>query len=138
MPGVRPEVYVHFVWATWDRQPLIAPATEELLYACMVTECRRLGAEPFAIGGTEDHVHLLARLPMTASGAHLMNQVKGVSAHLATHELRCEGFSWQGGYGAFSVCPRCVETTMEYIRDQRQHHATGTSAKELEPGSPGP
>lgn len=62
--------------------------------------------DSIALGGIEDHVHLLIQLPFTTSVADLMHQVKGGSSYLVTHELRPgEFFKWQGSYGAVSVSP---------------------------------
>jgi putative transposase len=57
------ELYVHLVWATWDRLPLITPELEPRLYAALVQQARTLSSVPLAIGGIADHVHLLLQLP---------------------------------------------------------------------------
>ena len=62
MPHSYTHLYIHFVWATWDRAPIITPALEAPLYACITRECRDLKCVVIALGGTEDHVHVLARL----------------------------------------------------------------------------
>lgn len=62
------------------------------------------GAEVVTIGGVEDHVHLLVRLPATVAIAPLMKQIKGGSAYSIAHPLAPgSNFRWQGSYGAFSV-----------------------------------
>ena len=128
-------VFIHLVWATWDRLPLITPTIENAVYRAIGAKCRELGAEVAAIGGIEDHVHLLVRLPATLTIADLVGQVKGVSAHLVTHKLtsNTEFFKWQGAYGAFSVSLHDVQTICDYIAHQREHHNANTpiSAWEL-------
>jgi len=87
-----------------------------------------------AIGGIEDHLHLLIRQPATVSLAELVQQLKGASAHLITHQLTPDGFfKWQGGYAEFSVSPRHLAQVRDYIANQRQHHSTGSFIPILEP-----
>ncbi len=97
------QLYLHSVWATWDRMPLLAPAIEQTVYATILAKCRQLDCEPLAIGGTADHVHLLVRFPTTLAVADLVKEVKGASSHLITHQSAPEPFKWQGSYSAFTV-----------------------------------
>lgn len=120
------EVFVHLVWATWDRAPLLTPKVRERVYLCIREEAARLGAEIIEIGGIEDHVHVLLRMPATVSLADLVKQLKGSSSHLANHEVVPRGFKWQGGYSAFSVSRRAVGAVRDYIRRQEEHHRDGT------------
>src|SRR6188472_782208 len=66
------QLYVHFVWATWDRLPLITPQAEARIYNCIAAKCHELKCDPIAIGGIEDHVHLLVRLAPTVAPATLI------------------------------------------------------------------
>lgn len=117
------QLYVHLVWATWDRLSLITPAVERLVYPAIQAECEKLGAEVLEIGGIEDHVHLLCRIPTTLSIAELAKQVKGASSHLVTHRSGTgRSFKWQGGYGTFTVSRSGVPQVRSYIQRQREHH----------------
>ena len=78
------ELYLHCVWATWDRLPLVTDDIEARLYAAIAAKCRELKCVPLAIGGVEDHVHLVVRLHTTVSVAQLLKGVKGSSSHLVT------------------------------------------------------
>ena len=82
------QLYLHSVWATWDRMPLLVPAIEQTVYAAILAKCRQLDCEPLAIGGMADHVHLLVRFPTTLTVADLVKEVKGATSHLVTHENR--------------------------------------------------
>ena len=55
-------MFVHLVWATWRRTPLISEAIEKWLYGAIRTRCLKLGCPVVAVGGTADHVHLLVEL----------------------------------------------------------------------------
>ncbi len=126
-------LYLHIIWSTWDRQPLITEQIEEQLYATIADKCYRLNCEPLAIGGTLDYVHLLVRFPTTLSVAELAKEVKGVSSHLVTHVLRPgEFFKWQGGYGAFTLRKKDVPVVQRYIQRQKEHHQMGTEIAWME------
>lgn len=66
------KLYLHAVWSTWDRLPLITPPTEPRLYGSIIAKCRELGCLPIRIGGMSDHVHLLVRLHSTTAIATLL------------------------------------------------------------------
>ncbi|MDO8588999.1 MAG: transposase [Armatimonadota bacterium] len=133
------QLYVHLAWATWDRLPFLTNDLKEKVYACIKSECVALGAEALAIGGTEDHVHVLARIPTTAPIALLVKQMKGSSSHLVTHVLGVSAFKWQGAYAAFTVSKSLGRAVRDYIAGQEQHHAARTTDQDMElpPDVPG-
>ena len=127
-------VYVHLVWGTWDRLPLLNGDLENDVHRALAAECQRMDCDVVAIGGIADHVHLLVRLSPTISIADLVKQLKGSSAHLVTHKLVPGGFfKWQAGYGAVTVSPRHLDQVSNYIARQREHHAANTLLPSLEP-----
>jgi REP element-mobilizing transposase RayT len=121
------------IWATWDRLPLLTHDIEDRVYACIAQKCREYKCEPLAIGGIEDHVHLLSRFPTTIAIATLAKEVKGASSHLVTHEIKPGSFfKWQGAYGAFTLRKNDVSQVQTYIQNQKQHHANGLLNEEWE------
>ena len=125
------QLYLHVVWATWDRLPLITKEIEPRLYAAVAEKCRELKCVPLAIGGTSNHVHLLLRLHTTVAVATLVKEVKGASSHLVTHEIaRGRFFKWQGAYGAFTLRKTDVPTVKAYIEKQEEHHAMPNRLRE--------
>ena len=133
MPTAYAQLYVHLVWATWDRLPILRGAVRDVAYKCIRTECEAMGAKVIALGGTENHVHLLASLPTKICIADLVKQVKGSSAHLVNHDLlRDRSFKWQGSYAAFTVSKSLGPTVRDYIQNQEQHHREGSTDKNAE------
>ncbi len=128
------QLYVHLVWATWDRAPILTAQLLEVVDRSIRHECVQLGVEVLAFGGVADHVHLLACLPAKLSVSDLVKQVKGATSHLITQRLRIP-FKRQGGYGAFSVSKRSIPAARDYVLTQEQHHGYGTiiPAAELPP-----
>ena len=84
---------------------------------------RSLGSIPLAIGGTLDHVHVLASLPKNIS---LSDFVKALKCNSSKWIRQMNGyyhtFEWQEGYGAFSVSPSLIDKTTNYIQRQEEHH----------------
>lgn len=127
------QLYLHLIWATWDRLPLLSPAIETRVYAAITAKCRELKCVPLAVGGVEDHVHLLVKFPPTVEIARLVKEIKGSSSHLITHEITPgEFFKWQGAYGAFTCRRDDALTLVEYIERQKEHHQFGKIRKEWE------
>ena len=123
MRKTKSEIYLHLVWATGDRRPLITPDIERAIHRCVESEAKRLGCDVLAIGGTDDHMHLVVKTPTRLSCARLAQQVKGVSSHFAHDQLSAQqGFYWQAGYGVFSLSRPDVDRVIAYVRDQKRHH----------------
>ncbi|HEU0297942.1 MAG TPA: IS200/IS605 family transposase [Longimicrobium sp.] len=127
----RARLYVHLVWATWDRAPLITPEIRERVYPMMQHHASDLRAEVIAIGGIEDHVHVLTRFPTTLTIADLVGRMKGASSYLAA-QVMGQTFKWQGAYGAFTISQRSVERVRAYVLNQEAHHRDGTTLPALE------
>ncbi|HYJ79587.1 MAG TPA: IS200/IS605 family transposase [Longimicrobiaceae bacterium] len=125
------QLYVHAVWSTWERVPLIVPEREAVIYRAIHQQCSAVGAEPIAIGGVEDHVHVLVRFPPTVAVSQLIGRMKGASSRMVEQVSR-HPFRWQAGYGAFTVGTRHVPAVRAYVLNQAEHHRTGTLVKTLE------
>ena len=128
-------VFIHIVWATWDQLPLLTPEIERAVQRAITAKAEELGAQVVVIGGTEDHVHLLVRFPVTISVDDLVKHVQGASSHLVTHGVgHGQVFTWQSAYGAATVSPDDAAQVSDYIARQREHHAAGTLIAEWEQG----
>jgi REP element-mobilizing transposase RayT len=124
MPQSKLNIYIHFVWATWDRHPLISEEDERELHRYIVSTSHNKKCEVLAIGGMVDHIHLLVKLPGDVTVSDFMEQVKGSSSRwMVMRRGEERAFKWQGGYGAFSVSPHDRRRVMDYIQNQKQHHA---------------
>ena len=119
------QLYVHLVWSTWDRLPLLTPEVIEIVSHAVGRECVRLGADVIAFGAVPDHMHLLVRIPPKLSVSELVKQVKGSTSHLLSQRMGIP-FKWQGAYGAFSVSKAAVKRVRHYVLNQEAHHQHGT------------
>jgi putative transposase len=123
------QLFVHLVWATWDRLPLIRPEIRTVVYGAIQDQLRRLRCPVIAIGGIEDHVHVLTRFPTTVTIAQIVKHAKGASSNLMTREIaRGEFFKWQRYYGAFTVAKRQVPHVRTTSCARRNITARGASA----------
>jgi len=128
MPHTSTHNYLHIVFGTKERASSIPELMQPRLWAYMAGICKNYAIVAFAIGGMEDHVHLLGRLPPTLSLAKALSVVKANSSRwMKRHRLR---FDWQIGYGAFSVSKSNLAAVIRYIRDQKRHHRKMTFAEE--------
>ncbi|MDV2995071.1 MAG: hypothetical protein N4J56_004725 [Chroococcidiopsis sp. SAG 2025] len=102
---------------------MITPNIQKLVYATIIRECEQLKCTVIAVGGIEDHIHLLTGFPPTVNISELIKQIKGSSSHFITHEIKPnEFFKWQGSYGAFTVSYSKIDRVTNYIRNQTEHH----------------
>ena len=117
-------LYYHLVWATKERHPLISANVEPVLYDYIKGKGHSLGSIIHAMGGVEDHVHLVVSVPPKLSIADYVQQIKGSRAHYVNY-LKLEdlpAFGWQRGYGVMSLGSKQVETAVQYVRNQKVRH----------------
>jgi putative transposase len=116
--------YVHIVFSTKYRQPLITENIETQLWAYMSGICNEMQCPSLQVGGYIDHIHILCRLSQKIALMKLLEEVKGHSSKwIKTQDEQFANFYWQNGYGAFSVQPNQVEIVRNYILNQKTHHA---------------
>ena len=109
--------YIHCIFSTKERRPLIAADRASKLYAYLGGIALSEHFSLIAAGGTANHIHLLIALPAKCSLADAVQKLKGSSSRWMGR-----GFSWQEGYGAFSVSPSQLPVVEKYIQNQEVHH----------------
>lgn len=116
-------ILVHLVFSTKNRQSFITPAIEMELHPYMAKIFRELKSPSLAIDGTSDHLHILFSVARTVTVAEIVEEIKtSTSKWIKTKGQEFSGFSWQRGYGAFSIGQSSVETLRKYIQNQKHHH----------------
>ena len=124
MPHSFSKIWIHAIWATKERVPLIAPKIEQHVYNFMRSQFVESGCPVRLINGMPDHVHCLFLLNSQKAIADIVKQVKGSTSHFINEQdLLKEKFAWQTGYAAYSVSESVLEKVFEYIKNQKQHHA---------------
>ena len=124
--------YFHCVFSTKDRRRLITLELRARLWPFLGGIARQNEMKAIAIGGAEDHVHILLSLPSTMTISKALQLIKGGSSkwiHETFPEQRL--FAWQEEYGAFSVSMSLLDKTIEYIKGQETHHRKMTFQEEF-------
>jgi len=122
----------HCIFSTKGRRKIINSDLQERLWPYLGGIARENKMKALAVGGVEDHVHLLLSLPATVDVAHAMQLIKGGSSkwiHDTFREHRT--FAWQERYGAFSIGISQVDKTVAYIQKQSDHHRKKTFEEEF-------
>jgi len=133
MPHSFNKIWIHAIWATKGRTPLISGAVEKKIYEFISTQLREQGCPVRIINGMPDHIHCLFLLNPQKSIAEVIKQIKGSSSHyINQNNLIAEKFAWQTGYAAFSVSESAVEKVFLYIKNQKKHHHKKTFTEEYE------
>lgn len=132
MPQSLSVVIVHLIFSTKDRRPYLAADVQDPVHAYLATVVRNTGCECYRVGGVDDHVHLAIRLSRTITIAQLVEQLKSASSKWTKTRADDLGdFSWQRGYACFSVGPQDLESLIQYIDHQREHHVSQSFQTEL-------
>jgi putative transposase len=113
---------IHCVFSTKQRRNLIAPEKLPNLWSYLGGIARKNGFKAIAVGGTENHVHILLSLPATIPLAKAMQLLKGGSSKWM-NDTGDGNFAWQEGYGAFTVGISQQANTTAYINSQADHHS---------------
>ena len=121
--------HLHIIFGTKGRRASIKPAVQENLWASIRGIARNYKMDLEAIGGTDNHVHLLLVLPPKLSLSHALRAIKANSSKWMNENGHL--FAWQEGYAAFSVSASLVEAVSEYIRNQPEHHKRRTFEQEF-------
>lgn len=121
----------HCVFSTKERRRIINSDMQPRLHSFIGGIARTNDMKAFAVGGIEDHIHILLSLPSTMSVAKALQLVKGGSSKWI-HETfpAAREFAWQEGYGAFSVGVSQIADTVAYIQSQHEHHRKRTFEEE--------
>jgi REP element-mobilizing transposase RayT len=130
MPQSLSKVLVHLVFSTKSREPMIAQDTLPRLHGYIAGILDHLKSPSIQTGGVVDHVHILFALNRTLSQADIVEEVKKSSSKWMKTHGGVPGFSWQAGYGAFSVGESQVDTVRKYIQNQEEHHRKVTFQEE--------
>jgi REP element-mobilizing transposase RayT len=121
------------VFATKDRRALLRPRTTATrLHAYLGGGIRDEGGTAIIVNGTDNHVHILARLRQDKAVADAIRGIKANSSKWIHRTFSDQAsFAWQIGYGAFTVSESQVDKVRRYIENQEMHHRKVTFEEEF-------
>lgn len=122
---MRHRLFVHLVWTTRDRAPLIDARVAEFLSRYLRDVAAQERTRVVALGMVQTHVHMLQRIHPQSSLTRLVQRLEGGSAAVARkkgHSPVARPLRWARGYSIDSVSPRAVEIVRDYVLAQPEHH----------------
>lgn len=130
MASTLSNLIYHIVFSTKRREPTIHSFRDEL-YRYITGIIKREGGYLISIGGMPDHVHIVLKLIPRQSISVIMKKIKGNSSKWINEKNKARGhFSWQAGYGVFSVSQSQLASVINYIGTQEERHKTRTYQEE--------
>jgi putative transposase len=130
MTSTHISLYYHFIFSTKERRPTIKEDWEGRLHGYLGGILRGMNGVAEAVGGTDDHVHILASLRAIHSPAEVLRDLKANSTNWVRGIIANRWFGWQDGYGAFTVGRREIDAVRAYITNQKEHHRKMTFQEE--------
>jgi putative transposase len=131
MSHTHASIRVHVIFSTKDRKHLIPVEIQPRLWGYMGATANNLGVAVLAIGGISNHAHLGLAVPPSMKVAEVVQKLKANSSRWMTTE-HVKHFSWQTGYGAFSVSIAHADALVKYIQNQPEHHKRESFEDEYE------
>ncbi|MBN9380728.1 MAG: transposase [Chitinophagaceae bacterium] len=126
-------LFVHVICAVRGRERLLARPVRKVLFIHMQKEGEEKGIRIAAVGGVEDHIHLLLQLMPSQNLAQVVKSINvSSSGWLNENKLLAAEFQWEDVYFALSVSPSNVKQVKDFIEKQEEHHKTKTLDAELE------
>jgi REP element-mobilizing transposase RayT len=123
--------YLHIIFSTKERLPLIPKEMENRLYGYLGGIARKRESPILKINGMADHLHILLKLHPSVSLSTLVKELKSYSTGWMKKEAVAD-FGWQVGYGGFSCSPNRLSGINKYIDNQKEHHKTLSFKDEIE------
>jgi putative transposase len=125
-------VLIHTVFSTKNRFAfLIDRELQKQMHAYLARVFSEHDSPAIEVGGTENHIHILSLLSRNHEISEIIQHAKANSSSWAkTLNGRCLKFSWQSGYGVFSIHQAQIEPVRRYIQGQAEHHRRKTFQEE--------
>ena len=121
--------HIHVVFSTKDRRNTIPREVQPKLWAYLAGICKNHDMIAVAVGGTDNHAHILLHLPAKLALAKAVLVIKANSSRWMGD--KGGEFEWQEGYGAFSVSASNLDAVVRYIENQEAHHKKSTFEEEF-------
>ena len=123
MANTYAALHYHIVFSTKNRVPYLTPDIEQRVWAYIGGVARKHQMTALQIGGFDDHIHVQIIAPATVAPSQIAQYLKGDSSKWI-HETfpALHDFAWQEGYAAFTVSKSKLESVVDYIKKQREHH----------------
>ena len=123
MANTYSQIYIQIVFAVSGRENLIKVEWRDELYKYITGIVKNHGQKLIAIGGVEDHVHILLGIKPDMALSDSVREIKANSSRFINKRNFVRGkFNWQEGFGAFSYSHSQLGDVIRYIENQEAHH----------------
>ena len=123
MANTYTQLYIHYVFAVQNRLCIINKSWQDDLYKYMSGIIEQQGHKLMIINGVQDHVHILISMnPKQAPSDLMFHLQRSSSLWINQNKLVSGKFSWQEGFGAFSLSKSLSPFVLNYIKNQQDHH----------------
>lgn len=123
MANTYTQIYIHVVFSVKGRQNLIQKKWKDELFMYISGIAKGKQQKVYAIGGVEDHIHILWSIKPNIALSDLVREIKSNSSKWINEKSLVMGrFEWQAGFGAFSCSHSQLESVIAYINNQEEHH----------------
>ena len=123
MPQSYCDLLYHIVFSTKSHRTWLKDDIDARLHEYIGGAIRSEGGIALIVNGTEDHIHLLAKIRQDKAVSEVVRAIKANSSKWIHKTFaNCKDFAWQAGYGAFTVSVSQLQKVREYIQNQEEHH----------------
>jgi len=130
-PNTYTKLYAHCVFTPSGRQSMLMDPIRENVHKYIYGIIKSKNCNPIAINGTKDHIHILVGFCPSLSIENLVRDIKRSSSlFINTNQLLASKFSWQEGYGAFTVGYPELDKVYKYVLNQQIHHLNSSFKQE--------
>ena len=133
MSHTHTRIWVHLIWATKNRERLFFKEEGKSVYSFMIDKSKEINVPFERLNIQPEHIHGLIDLPANICLADFMKSIKGSSSHFINKNgVFSAKFSWQRGYGAYSVSDSRLQVVKNYIENQTKHHQYKSFSEEYD------
>ncbi len=131
MANTYTQLFVHIVFSTKGREKILLNNYRDDLFKYMSGIINGKNQKSLAVNGVTDHVHLFLSIQPTITISDLVRDIK----HSSTNFIKEKGFiknkfNWQKGFGAFTYSKSQIDSVINYIMNQEEHHKQKTFEEE--------
>jgi putative transposase len=131
MSNTYSQIYIQIVFAVNGRENLISKNNREELHKYITGIVQNRDQKMLSIFCMPDHIHLLVSIKPSIAISDLVRDVKSGSSKFINEQNWINGkFNWQEGFGAFSYSKSQIDSVIQYILNQEEHHKKTTFKEE--------
>lgn len=130
--AVYSRMLFHIILSIGEGSPFIDASVEEELYEVIGFAFKECKSIMMKIGGTRDHLHIIAQLTVTKSLNEIIEAVRRRSAQwMRDKDMKYKNFSLDGDNASFTTDDDEIKRLNPYIDTQKEFHKRITFQEEL-------